>query len=177
MAGVRRILSERGVPHEAVHDQWLATLLAATQMWLTSTPEGTTHLVNYLELDWTRGDSTKDHYVVDGEERVVDQILPHDVVHVTGLLVSGQFTDPRSLRISAKTSNPCDSCSIIGPCLQNVADPCNQRPQSLCNHCLTHSEHPRLRDQGDQSVCAMCTVTSCEHNPAKVRGRPQASWG
>jgi len=163
------------MPPETIDNTCLEAYVAAYQKWLTTTPAGAAHALALLQLQAFRGADDKTYYLVDERGCVEDQPRPEDVWMLQGLVVSGRFIPPVGLRVSEKDRSECSSCGILTSCLKNVRDPHDDRLKSLCNYCISHSESPRIRDEGNLSICESCTVTSCGHHPARALRRVYAS--
>lgn len=169
MVAVRRQLVEAGIALEAIPNDWVEATIAAMQKWLTTTRDGSRHAADLLQLQVFRGQDDKNYFLVDRENVVEDKIPADDVWFLNGLVVKGVVTDPKGLRISEGARAPCDGCGIISFCLKNVLDPAVGTLKSYCNFCVTSHESPKVYDQGGESICRNCTVTTCAHHPAKRR--------
>jgi hypothetical protein len=163
-------MKDEGCPHEAIPYDWVALTMAAMAKWIATTTEGfqsVGYLLNGCEIK--RGHDGDHYELVDDEKNEVRTIKSEDIVFYSGVVVEGKPTSRLNLMISDKPKNQCDDCGIISHCLtkDEVLDTYSGQFKRLCNHCLTYSDNPRLRDLGCNAMCGKCTVTACVHHQSR----------
>jgi hypothetical protein len=165
---VRRQLLEAGIPSETIPDDWLNYIVAATRKWIATSREGAADAADLLGMKTFRGNSDKVYALVAHDE-VVEHITDgENVWFLQGLVVDGVVTDPSRLRISSKGREQCSSCGTLVSCVKTIRDPYSDRLETLCNKCITFSDHPQVRDQGGLDICRQCTVTTCANHPRRT---------
>lgn len=168
---MRRQLLAAGIPDEQIPTDWLQYIVAATRQWTGTTRDGAADAAQLLGLRMERGATDKNYYAVDHEEVVEITASGDDVWLVQGAILQGEVIDPRNLRVSEKSREPCDGCGMIGSCLKTVRDPSTDQIQFLCNFCCTYHESPHIKDLGGMDNCESCSVLTCAHHPRRMSGR------
>lgn len=169
ISGVKRQLVEAGIDPDSIPMDWLEAASAATFKWMAETADGGLFGANILELEWFRGEDEKQYRLHDHQQQVIKPVKSEDVYLLRGAIVNGKSVPFSQLSSVNKESENCDCCGIISHCTKIVKDPVTERLERLCNHCMARHEHPKIRDEGDDSLCRNCTMLSCSNNPVKQR--------
>jgi len=167
--GVKRQLVEAGIDPDAIPMDWLEASVAATFKWMSETSEGGLHGANILELEWFRGDDGNQYKIHDHQQQAIRSVKSEDVYFLRGAVIEGRTVPFSQVSSSRKENESCDCCGINSHCTKDIRDPSLDRMERLCNNCMIKHEHPKVRDEGDQSRCENCTVLTCPNNPARER--------
>lgn len=142
-----------------------AAVIAATLEWITSTQDGKEYFVKLFGFDWTGGDSDKDYYLMDKGEKVRGD----DIYFLRAAVAKGRFVPISYIEAEKVEKSGCDECGILSHCAKNVPDQ-SGRLVTVCNNCLAKSDNSKWRDKsGGLDECMNCTVSLCQHNPARQK--------
>jgi len=179
LIGIKQQLSRAGIDNKDISEDWLRAISAAMTKWLLTTDDGIRYAARLFHLDIKQGDNDKEYTLVDNELRTAHTIKNTSVWFLSGVIVNGRpvpIVDPHrnghlpkyELEIEDSTKNKCDSCGIVSHCLKEILEPYSEQLQSLCNYCLTHHEHTKVKDVGGIGNCHKCSVVNCKNKPVEV---------
>lgn len=170
--GTKQQLLKAGILEEEIPQDWLTAILAAHDKWLLTTENGLKQFSRFFCFNLKGGDDDTDYFVVNNATNVTTNVKTSDVWFFNGVVVRGipmHVADsrrqgaipPLELEISEKTKNQCEGCGIFAHCIKDVSDPYTERIETLCNHCITLHEHPKVNDLGGSKVCELCNSQKC----------------
>lgn len=180
LSGIKHQLLRAGIPeHEIPHD-WLPTIIAATNKWLTTTEDGLRLLSRLFCFDLKYAEDDKDYLLVNNANGQTISLENKQVAFFSGALVNGRpvaIADPRrkgpippvELEISETTKTRCDDCGIVSHCIKEILEPFSDSLRDLCNNCRTYHEHPKVNELGSYDACRKCSSRVCRHHPASNR--------
>jgi len=178
--GVRHQLLQAGIHEDDIPNDWLPAVIAATEKWLITTPNGLNYIAGLFGFNLKPGEEDKDYLLVDNVNFNTIQLKTSQVCFFEGAMVDGvpvPLVDPEKnnpippleLEISESTKNKCDNCGIVAHCNKEILEPITQQIVSLCNYCITFHEHPRVNENGGWIRCEQCTVLRCKNHPPLTR--------
>ena len=180
LIGTKRQLLKAGIVEEEFpSDRMIASIIAAHTKCSLLLEDGLKDFSRLFCFDLKAAESNKEYFVVNNITKKITDVENTDVWFFEGAIVRGVpmvisnpqregAIPPLELEISESTKNQCDGCGILTHCLREITDPYTRRPSSLCNHCITSHEHPKVNDEGCSKRCEECSVYSCPHHFNKI---------
>lgn len=196
ISGVRQQLLTAGVRAEALPDDWIPAVLAAAAKWMRTTEDGLDFAARLFHFEIERGKDTheyeltyyekcqgwdfclnREHCMPEGSSRRVRclrQVQPKvkpvksdKIFFLQGCIVEGSPVPISSIDCQERSREVCPGCSATLHCVKELKGAYSKTITSLCNHCRSYNESPRIRSEGDPSVCDSCTAIKCIHHPRR----------
>lgn len=177
---IKHLLLRAGMNEDelpAYHDR--EAIIAATLKWLSTTQDGLKYFSRLFCFKVKQGGDDKEYTVIDNVNHQAITVKNTDVWLFGGAIVRGRPLSiidvsndkppPYELEISKKDRESCEGCGAHTHCLLEVLDPYTENVAKLCNYCISHHEHPKVKDCGGMKTCELCNVTSCKNKPKELR--------
>ena len=99
----------------------------------------------------------------------VKPLKSQDVYFFKGCIADHQTAVFSQVAGHPKDKEQCTSsgCGITAHCVRKVSGAYSKTIIYQCNHCLSHSDDSRLRDEATPSQCDDCNVEKCTHHPRR----------
>lgn len=199
VAGVRQQLLNAGVPPEIFPERWFPEIIAAMAKWMQTTEDGLKFGARLFHFDFQRGMDTHQYEVTHYEkcqgrdfcmnrghcmpngvaqpvrclrelQPIVKEVNSTDIYFFKGCISERQPIPLSAVAFYEKPKGQCEGCGITSHCLRPVSGAYSGTTTDQCNHCVSYSDSPRVRSEGDPSICDSCTDLRCTHHPR--RGHP-----
>lgn len=160
-------MEERGINTSA---EEIAVIIAAMELWMTTTPTGKEYIVDMCGFDWAYGESESKYIIRDQYGRVKE--VSHDqIMFLQTCVAAGNFVNPTLVSSKKIEKVGCDSCGVLSHCTRPIVQD-NGGTKDYCNHCLQYVEDPNARDKGGGiEECKKCSALLCEYHPARDERR------
>lgn len=174
--GIRHQLLQAGIHEDDLPSSWLPAIIAAMEKWLITTPDGLKYVAGLFNFDIKPGEEDKNYLLIDNVNYTTIPLKTSQVWFFEGALVDGipiplmdgEKVHPLpqlELEISESAKNKCDNCGIFSHCTKEILDPITDKLLTLCNFCITHDGHPRIKENGNWQQCVECRKHTCGNHP------------
>jgi hypothetical protein len=171
-------------------------VLAAASKWMRTTEDGLDFAARLFHFEVERGKDTLEyemtyhekcmgrdfclnleHCMPEGSSRPVrclrevqpkvKPVKSDKIFFFEGCIVEGRPVPRKSIAHQERPREDCHGCRATLHCVAELKGAYSKTITSLCNHCRSFDESPRIRSEGDPSVCESCTAIKCIHHPRR----------
>jgi RNase P subunit RPR2 len=169
---IRQLASTCGI-NLSSEDLGFVTQLIFGYLSNSKRPDGNRILYKLLKLAGhkTQPASYMRTYYKEGYFGMEEHKIPYDKLEQLSVwLYDGRVVVPNDMVeiMDRPDHNACDDCGVLVPakyCSATVNEWSNGKEHlvTLCNHCRSNKEDPKIRDTAKRSTCEDCKVTGCSY--------------